>query len=813
MHFDDASRSPLLSFLRPALRRGVLLVALVGLAPAAGGQGADSASETTAAQMTADLLANLALDTLAPSAADPNVDPGVAEADVVRPDQYIRAEVLLDLALEQAPHDAELWRLRAELAQRLGDPAAQNVALQRYVELRPGDDAIRLRLIMSELTELETLDGRLAVLEGYLNDANLPGRTPALVSRLASAAAATARALGDDARFIEHLRVAGRQNAANAEAAGLTLAFAESRQAKPEQIAAAAVNLVRADPINPASRRVLASRLAAVSAYARAAQQYRVSTQLPDAGPLNDVELAGWVRALIGAGDLDQASSQLAAWEAFTFGDAAAEPNADNADDAGQANAPTPPAQVVLLRRVLDGEQGNGPAAFERVVAALTPAAQAGNANAALELAWITAIFGPDTQPVAELLRDRDAQDVRYLRASGFVYLREGAIDWARRAFSQAADQDAICAFGLAHITGRDDAGIARQLRQVAAQFPDSFGAAMANRRLHTEGRDVTVTAAGRGVLNLMNRLPTTLWAFDIDRNPWVGVQASLVKTRNAQLDPVTARVSLKNLTNIALPLGGADPASAGPTAVVSISTYARGRPTGAAPTIVADLGRRLVLMPGEEVDYDLRLDRSRFGLDLVRGYPSSVTYNGTFIVGPQIGAGGGFTTGPLGGIDTVRSAQVLIESATPANILLWMKLMDEPRDPSAGADRAYFAALSRAGTVYPQLQAAGTDPSVSQGVVAAISKAFAQGDTAVRAFCLMTLAGTDDARSPFRTLFDMAVRSDADVVRIAHLAAHVTDPLDPALVSAIRDGGPRLQRFAKALTVALKQPPPQEAR
>ncbi len=806
MHFDAASRSPLLPLLRQTLRRGVLLVTLVGFTAAAGGQEADAASGPTPAQMTADLLANLALDALSTTTGAADVDPGVAEADAVRPDQYIRAEVLLDLALEQAPQDAELWRLRAEVAKRLSDAAGQSAALRRYVELRPGDDAVRLQVILTELTELETLDGRLALLEGYLNDPNLPGRTPALVSRLSSAAAATARALGDDARFVKHLRVAGRQNAANAEAAGLTLAFAESRQAKPEQIAAAAVNLVRADPVNPASRRVLAARLSAVTAYTRAAQQYKVSTQLPDAGPLNDVELAGWVRALIGAGDLEQASAQLAAWEAFTLGDDAAGSKTED--------APLPPAQVVLLRRVLDGEQGKGPAAFERVASALRPAAQAGNDSAALELAWITAIFGSDTQPVAELLRDKDAQDVRYLRASGFVYMREGAVDWARRAFEQVADQDAISAFGLAHINGRDDAGIARQLRQVAANFPDTFGAAMAHCRLHKERRDVTVSSAGRGVLNVMNRLPPTLWAFDVDRNPWVGVQANMVKSRNSQLEPVNAQVKLKNLTNIALPLGGPDPATAGPTAVVSVSTYASGRPTGSAPAIVADLGRRLVLMPGEQVDYDLRLDRSGFGLGLVRAYPSSVTFNGTFIVGPQIGDGGGFTTGPLGGIDSVRSAQVLIESANPENISKWITLLGEPRDPLAVDDRTYFAALSRAGTVYPQLQKAGLDPAVSQGVVAGINKAFDQGGAELRAFCLMTLGGDADSNSPFGTLFDMAVRSDADVVRVAHLAVHVSDPLDPALVSAIRDGGPRLQRFAKALTEALKQPSgPQGAR
>ena len=806
MHPEDAMLAPASSRPRRTphrLARVALTAALALTAiPAWAQDAAGDQQGPTPAQMTADLLANLALETLTPATEDPSAvvpageDP--AAGDPVRPDQYTRAQVLLDLALEQTPGDAELWRLRAGLAGTLGDQAAQTAALQHYIALRPGDDAMRLRLIMLELTELETLDGRLALLERYLDDTALPGRTPALISRLSSAAATAARELGDDARFVKHLRVAGRQGVANAEAAGLTLAFAESRGAAPAHLAAAAINLVKSDPINPAARRVLASRLAGVTAYTRAAQQYEVSTRLPGAAPLSTAELAGWVRALIGAGELDFASVQLAAWEAHVFGtpDGQAAP-------AGGADAPV---RAVLLRRVLDGEDGGGRQALDRVIAKLSPAAASGDDNAALELAWITALFGRDTQPVADLLRDRDAQDLRYLRASGFVYMREGATDWARRAFEQVAERDAISAYGLAQLTGRDDAGTARQLRQVIADFPDSFGAALAAHRLHTQGRDVLPTPAGRGVVDTMNRLPSTLWAFDTARNPWVGVRAALNKNIQAQLEPLWARITLQNHTKLALPLGDAN--TVGPNAVVSVSTYIGGRPLGPAPPIVADLGGRLMLMPGERLTYDVRLDRSRFGLGLARTFPASVTFNSTFIVAPELAANGGFTTGPLGGIDTVRSAQVIIEPPTPENTAAWIQRLTTA--PQAGTldDRSRFATLARVGASHKQMQAAGVEEELSAQAVEALNGAFAAGDEHVQAFTLLTLSATDDARSPFRPLYDLAVRSEADVVRVAHLAAHVTDPLAPSLISAVRDGSPRLRRFAEALAESLKVEP-----
>ncbi len=754
--------------------------------------------------MTADLLANLALETLTPAtdqaeAPMPNA-PAAGPDDPVRPDQYVRAEVLLDLALEQAPWDAELWRLRTRLAQRLGDRAAQVSALERYVQLRPDDDAVRLQLILLELSELETVDGRLALLERYLADQDLPGRTPALVSRLSSAAAATARELGDEARFLQHLRVAGRQGVANAQAAGLTLAFAESRGAKPEQLAAAAVNLVRADPLNPAARRALAARLLDVAAYERAAQQYEVSTRLSAATPLSSDELSRWVRALIGAGRLDLASAQLAAWEAFVFGDQTSDKNG------AALQVPPAPAAVVLLRCVLDGEEGGGPAAFARVAATLRPAIERGDNDAALELAWMTALFGADTQPVAELLRGRDAQDPRYLRASGFVYQREGATDWARKAFERVDDDD-ISTYGLALLTGRDDAGTARQLRRVVARFPGSFGAALANHRLQAQGRAVTAPAVGRSIRDLMNRSPATLWTFDTRRNPWVSVQASLNTSRHLQFEPLRARVTLQNLTDLPLPLSGLDPATQGPTAVVSVSTYAGGRPIGSAPSMVSDLGRRLVLMPGERLNYDLRIDRSRYGLALARTHQASVTFNSTFVVGPEIDAEGGFGTGAIGGIDTVRASQVVIESATPENIETWITRLENPAAEDTQRDR--FAALGRAGAAHPHLKKLGIETRLIRRVASALNDAFAAADDRTRAFALLTLGADTDPRSPLRTLFDLAVRSEADLVRVAHLAGHVTDPLDPTLVSAIRDGSPRLRRFAQALSTALKQEPP----
>ena len=782
---------------RPArCRRPVAL--LLGLAAAGLVPTVTRADEPSSAEITANMLAGMAIQTLAPEALDPDAQdsavvpeaetPATDASDPVHPDQYVRGQILLDLALEQTPGDAELWRLRADLADRLGDRATQAAALRRYVDLRPDDDAVRLRLIMFELSDLETLDGRLALLEQRLAETDAPGRTPALTSRLASAAAHAAREIGDDTKFVQYLRLAGRGGTGNADAARLTYAFAESRGANEEQLAAAAVNLVQSDPVGAASRRLLAARLAGLAAYDRSVEQYTVSTRVPDAPPLSPDELAGWVRALIGAGEMDQASAQLAAYEAY----AAENPEA------------RPPLELTLLRCVLDPDGDAGRAAYERVAAALQPAVDDGDVDAALDLAWVTALFGPDTQPVAELLRDRSTQDPRYARASGFVYLREGAASWARKAFEGVAEDDPVSAYGLALISGVDEAGVARQLQTVIRRDGNTFGAALAAYALRSEDRPILPTAGGRSVISLMNKLPSTLWRFDVSRNPWVGVKAEMERHRMLQLEPVAARITLQNFTDLPLPLN--DSAGVGHTAFVALSLYSGGRPAGSAPTIVVDLGRRLVLMPGERRSFEVRLDRSAFGVGLARVFPAAAGFNGTFIVGPEVDTRGGFTTGPLGGIDTIRSAQVLIEPATTETVENWIGQLTA--GPGAADDRAWYSVLARAGASRPQMVPPQVDATLARRAADALLAAYSAGDARTQSWILLTLVAPADSASVFRGLFDQAVRSPDELVRVAHLASHVDDPQDPALTSAIRDGGPRLQRFGEALREALKRNP-----
>ncbi|MEM6458758.1 MAG: hypothetical protein AAF710_05135 [Planctomycetota bacterium] len=734
-----------------------------------------------ARQLVADMLLRLAIATLR--------DERTADVEL-RDDQAARADVLLDLAVELSPDDAELWERKVNLAEQAGDTAGVIAALRRVVALRPDADARRLRLTMAELSEIDTLDGRLAVLEQRL--AELPGDDEAagpLRSRLASAAATLARELGDQPTFLKHLKTAVRSDPANGEAATLTWQLALERNAAPRNRAAAAINLVRARPLDSDARLLLGQALAEVAVFDRAAEQFDAAARLPRFGPVPPDYWAAWSGSLIAAGRPDDAAALIDRIEA----------DVTRPDENGNATGELP-IELDLHRRVLHGETEAGVAAYGRVAESLRAAIAAGQPGAELDLAWVMAMFGPDTEAVTELLAGQDRSDPRYLRASGFVYLREGAETWARRSFETVADDDDVAAYGLALLQGRDDAGRARFVRQVMHERPGTFGGLLAASQLQEMGRDVMPGRGGQAVVDAMNRLPSSLWRLDTDRAPWTNVRAEFELTRTPYLLPIRVDLVIQNLLNLPIPL---DPAVGhGTTGLVTVSPFVAGRPAGVVPPLVVDLGGRLTLRPRERWAVPVRLDRSLFGLFAATRAPSTLTYNASFVTAPSFLASGAFIAGPLGGSDNVRSLQAFAPTYSPDTLAA---MADR-----AGSDdaRDRFVALAELARFTPNLGGEGIDPALARRCVEALISAYENGGAVQRAWVVLMLPpGPGDAS--LRTLLDQAQRSPAPLVQVAYLQSHTADAGDAALAALARDGGPAVRRFAEARAAFLRLPPP----
>jgi len=742
---------------------------------------AQPVAEVTGEQLMADMLLRVTMQTLSD-------DRG--ENQGLRQDQLVRAQILLDLALGLTPDDADLWAKRISLADQAGDAPGVLVALRRYVELKPGHDAYRLRLTLTQLAEVETLDGRLAILEEELRAAEANGYSQAYRSRIASSAALIAREVGDNGAFLKFLKTAVRGDSANGEAAQLTYELAMERGAKPLNLGAAAINLVRARPLDSNARLALANALNNLGVYDRAARQFEVAAQLPRATPIPPANWAAWSNALIASGQtrsagefIDQLETQLAS------------ATADGGSDA------TLPIELELHRRVLHGNTELGQAALGRVARRLQARIDRGDNEAKLELAWITALFGDDTEPVTSLLDGQDRNDPRYLRATGFVFMREGAERWARGAFEQIAETDDIAAYGLALLQGRDDAGRARFARNVTQDMAGSFGGLLAANKLHELRRDVMPGPTGRAIIDAMNRLPITLWRFDIDRNPWVATRARFESSRSSFLEPINAELIVQNSLDIPLPI---DPSvGLGNQAFVAMSAFTGGQSLGRLPPLVIDMASRLTLGPRERWETDVRIDRSIFGLLLTSASNSTLTYNTTFTTDPRFLSNGALVPGPLGAIDTVRSLQAFVPALSAENLETWAN------NAANAQGMTRFVALNRlAKTAELVADAEQIERDLSRRCVDALVNAFEASGPTEQAWILMLLPRDVERRSTYRPILDQGQRSENDLVRIAYLVAHTDEPSDTALTTAIRDGSPAVQRFAESLRDFLNLPP-----
>ena len=759
---------------RSLLRFGPVLLAMSWtLTLSATAQQLSAPAELSTRQLLADMLLRHSLQAVS-----------TAGPDGLLPDQYLQAELLLNAAVELDPQDGGLWELKAHLARSTGNPQDLIDALDRYLEIDPDADAYRLEQIFTRLTEVDTLDGRLAMLERELENQDDDAHSDPLRSRLASSAAAMSLELGDDQKFLNHLKTAVRSDPANSDAAWLTYDLAVRREAQPRQLAAAAINLVRAAPIDSDARVRLADALSGVALYEQAARQYNVAASLERRTPMGEETLTNWARCLIGSGETAQAAEMLDRLESIYASD---------------EQTPRPvPIEWLLQRRILHGDTDRGQEAYRQVVGRLSDAAVQGDSDAKLELAWIKALFGEDTDEVTPLLEGQDQNDVRYQRATGFVFMRDGADRWARRTFESIADSDSISAYGLAQLQGRDDAGRARFLRDVLQQFPSRIGALLAADQLHQMNREVVAGPDGQAIAAAMSRLPTTLWRLDVDRNPWLTIRAQFGRARSTFLQPINADLILSNALEI--PLSFNPNAAIDGTSIVSISAFNGGQLIGQMPPIVLPRVPRLTIPARGRLTIPARLDRSIFGLMLAKSAPNAINYNAAFTFGPRFSEDGGMQLGPLGGIDSVRSLQAFVPVANEESMQQWMTEARESRDSAQYIALALLArstGFSDSDTVSRQIE---------RDVYQTINETYGRLDAMGRAWVWLFTPAQTSRRSPLQPMIDAAAGDDDPLVQMSYLLSQATTPDHPELARLARDGTASVQRFAEALQRSLRQ-------
>ncbi|MCX5660143.1 MAG: hypothetical protein NTW19_10530 [Planctomycetota bacterium] len=464
-----------------------------------------------------------------------------------RTDQLVRARILLEQALKLAPDDAESWRLRLELADRLDDKAGSFDALKAYCRLRPEDDVAQWDLIQRSINQKQTIEQRTTAVANLADGTSAGGLSPALRSRLATYLARAASERGDNREFALRLKAALQLDPANPRAAAMAYELTLARQAPPLDRGATLLAVVRSAPTDSMARWQLGNILLSQGAYLDAVGQLAAAKSV-STSPFSPQEAtnyyASMVISLASAGQTAQALALLnqldAAWSPAAPGATTApaatapavKPESAPATAPSDAapSAPTIgaglPIDLEILRVALLKRDGG----FERAAASLTRvredvarrAKRPGpeGAMAQTEQAWIDLLFfnEGDTAAAAKalqalpaLVEKTPADQPLGKRLRGFLSLRAGRVEEARAALIQLIATDPFACYGMGHSYPAESRERREWLAKSAESGASGLSGLLSCLELRALGFPVTATPAGLAVGDRLAEWPRLL--------------------------------------------------------------------------------------------------------------------------------------------------------------------------------------------------------------------------------------------------------------------------------------------------------------
>lgn len=192
---------------------------------------------------------------------------------------YKLASILLDLAGNITPNDADLIRRKIESQWNAGDEDAAVAATKDLLRLDPKDTVAQLRLVSASIGRLQTVESRLAAYERFLGP---DGKAidPAIRSRLALDAALLYRERSNEDKFAEKLKQATSLDPTNKEAALVTETFFSSAVNDPVGRFELQSNLLYSDPLDPAVYMRMTEELARNGAFVGANRMFRIGEKI-----------------------------------------------------------------------------------------------------------------------------------------------------------------------------------------------------------------------------------------------------------------------------------------------------------------------------------------------------------------------------------------------------------------------------------------------------------------------------------------------------------------------------------------------------
>lgn len=560
--------------------------------------------------------------------------------------QYALTADLLGIAQTLDPADVNIVRRRIEAAWNAGDSDLTRELSRRLVQLDPANTVAQLAVISSQINLLQTAPERLAAMARIVAATSID---PSVRSRVALDAALLSREQGDDAGFDANLRTSLKLDPSNKAAANLAATLYAGND--PEKRFELLSNLLLADPLDVAVLDAMTQSLAFSGAFEQAQRFDRLVTKLQSAIPEGRT-IQGFLQSSVlrwqadGAAPVledlqkqlailrDDARKRLEAAEESRTGLEREVPNlpkpeevtlAPEADQLRLLAADALGKSDIIASVIADMGVFN-----QRRAAIMTDASRRAKtitdemaaefvANDLLTLATARAFANIEVDQASEarasLSETSPVSPDRLVLLDALLAWRKGDAATARRLLATLPDTNTPKLAALAEIerTADNRERAATLYLDAARQAPLSpLGAWARSRHRELTGKDVPLTPAAERLTALARQVPGWLERAVGEPRSYMTLAARLVDTSLHATRPARVRLSLRNISPIALAVGAQAPLSSS----VLVTPYGDSRAVtlqGLVPE-VCQIENRLKLAPNEVMEIDIEPDAGLSG-------------------------------------------------------------------------------------------------------------------------------------------------------------------------------------------------------
>lgn len=700
--------------------------------------------------------------------------------------QLVRAGMMVDLAIQSNPNDADAWLLRKTLAQMAGDTDAAADALMRYCQLYPSDDAAGFQLILAGLRARKTSSEKAAALEQLLATANKQTMSDALRSRIAGYLASLYQSMGDNTRFGQWLKTAVTLDPSNRDAARMMYELSVSRGGSDYAIGRMLLHMIKAAPMDDMPRQLMADLLINMGAYEEAQKQYLIASTM-GIKQGGDRFLTNWMSSMAASGHSEDVLRMI---QSLGF----------SVDDADPTAIPLDAQILKLAILSQDGRTSEAIDTFNAIRAKLQQRVDMGDVQAALELAWWTAAFGQNISKSFEQAVIAYAQanpdNALIQRTLGWIHYRNGNVDEAANALHVLAESDPWAVYGLAKsVQGQNIELRTGYLQKTIRTAPASTAAVLAAMELQSLGQQVLLDENARQLLKELDDLPSNIsFPLQSGRNVWSVLGVEITPTQYAYLEPMTAVVTLRNNSDYPLTIG---PDGTLPSRLVMyLAPLRSGEAFSGITPVLTDLARTIRVESRQTLRVPVRIDRGELGMIMARNPAAAIGFSLTAILDPKTSPKGTLTTSPMGGVALVKFIDRSALRPSASNIDLWISQFKAPDD--AITHMKLIAMLCRFTDSLNKLPEMKTE---AQQIATAVDAQFANLGSLGQAWMTLFTPTDNTGKALFPNVCHTAAQSSDVTVRLAYLATHGKS--DPAAVTAsVNHPDPRVSAFAKALQV-----------